>query len=141
MELQPLHFFFFQAEDGIRDTSVTGVQTCALPIFAFPTVRQFSTATAVLWSRSLSGNSSSRATFERNVRLVGAVAAPNEPNIGRYKTGCGVGIDAFASPIRLHEIKPPLTIISGFTPKKAGRHKTRSATLPGSIEPTCCAIP
>src|SRR5437762_8582466 len=28
-------FFFFQAEDGIRDTSVTGVQTCALPIFRF----------------------------------------------------------------------------------------------------------
>src|SRR5437763_16159170 len=26
--------FFFQAEDGIRDTSVTGVQTCALPIFS-----------------------------------------------------------------------------------------------------------
>src|SRR5437763_17023509 len=26
--------FFFQAEDGIRDTSVTGVQTCALPIYA-----------------------------------------------------------------------------------------------------------
>ena len=27
--------FFFQAEDGIRDTSVTGVQTCALPISIF----------------------------------------------------------------------------------------------------------
>src|SRR5262249_58036850 len=27
-----LLFFFFQAEDGIRDWSVTGVQTCALPI-------------------------------------------------------------------------------------------------------------
>src|SRR4030066_1849042 len=27
-------FFFFQAEDGIRDSSVTGVQTCALPILA-----------------------------------------------------------------------------------------------------------
>src|SRR2546430_5010033 len=26
------HFFFFQAEDGIRDLTVTGVQTCALPI-------------------------------------------------------------------------------------------------------------
>src|SRR5437879_12303462 len=26
------YVFFFQAEDGIRDTSVTGVQTCALPI-------------------------------------------------------------------------------------------------------------
>src|SRR2546430_4345931 len=28
-----LYFFFFQAEDGIRDLTVTGVQTCALPIF------------------------------------------------------------------------------------------------------------
>src|SRR2546430_6400904 len=28
------HFFFFQAEDGIRDLTVTGVQTCALPILA-----------------------------------------------------------------------------------------------------------
>src|SRR5438270_1659863 len=27
-------FFFFQAEDGIRDLTVTGVQTCALPICA-----------------------------------------------------------------------------------------------------------
>src|SRR2546429_5990083 len=26
-------FFFFQAEDGIRDVAVTGVQTCALPIY------------------------------------------------------------------------------------------------------------
>src|SRR5437763_974372 len=29
----PDKIFFFQAEDGIRDTSVTGVQTCALPIY------------------------------------------------------------------------------------------------------------
>src|SRR5205807_4472024 len=28
-----LMFFFFQAEDGIRDYKVTGVQTCALPIW------------------------------------------------------------------------------------------------------------
>ena len=27
-----IFFFFFQAEDGIRDIGVTGVQTCALPI-------------------------------------------------------------------------------------------------------------
>src|SRR5690606_39670621 len=36
-------FFFFQAEDGIRDFHVTGVQTCALPIFrveTYPTVHQ-----------------------------------------------------------------------------------------------------
>src|SRR5256886_4723201 len=29
-------FFFFQAEDGIRDLTVTGVQTCALPISEGP---------------------------------------------------------------------------------------------------------
>src|SRR2546422_9267930 len=29
---RPTKFFFFQAEDGIRDVAVTGVQTCALPI-------------------------------------------------------------------------------------------------------------
>src|SRR3989442_11045685 len=29
-------FFFFQAEDGIRDADVTGVQTCALPIYERP---------------------------------------------------------------------------------------------------------
>ena len=31
-----LFFFFFQAEDGIRDYKVTGVQTCALPIYVSP---------------------------------------------------------------------------------------------------------
>src|SRR2546427_10898272 len=31
-----LFFFFFQAEDGIRDLTVTGVQTCALPIYRLP---------------------------------------------------------------------------------------------------------
>src|SRR5882762_4572369 len=35
-------FFFFQAEDGIRDSSVTGVQTCALPIW--PRLRKSCTA-------------------------------------------------------------------------------------------------
>src|SRR5260221_6939979 len=32
-------FFFFQAEDGIRDHCVTGVQTCALPIWLMPRQR------------------------------------------------------------------------------------------------------
>src|SRR5256885_17095106 len=34
-----LLFFFFQAEDGIRDYKVTGVQTCALPISALAGTR------------------------------------------------------------------------------------------------------
>src|SRR5690349_23135662 len=35
-----MYYFFFQAEDGIRDLYVTGVQTCALPICTtLPTIR------------------------------------------------------------------------------------------------------
>src|SRR5439155_9131707 len=33
LSIIPVFFFFFQAEDGIRDGHVTGVQTCALPIY------------------------------------------------------------------------------------------------------------
>src|SRR5438270_9050637 len=40
------NFFFFQAEDGIRDLTVTGVQTCALPI-SRPSVLIFSSSTFV----------------------------------------------------------------------------------------------
>src|SRR2546429_4200908 len=36
MGLVSMFFFFFQAEDGIRDVAVTGVQTCALPISFAP---------------------------------------------------------------------------------------------------------
>ena len=52
-----------------------------------------------------------------------------------------MGIDALGSPIAATAISPPLRIISGFTPKKAGFQSTRSASLPGSIEPTSWAIP
>jgi len=38
--------FFFQAEDGIRDTSVTGVQTCALPICAATAYQKVAQAAA-----------------------------------------------------------------------------------------------
>src|SRR2546430_7581360 len=35
-----IFFFFFQAEDGIRDLTVTGVQTCALPISGLASAAQ-----------------------------------------------------------------------------------------------------
>src|SRR5207237_7064017 len=43
-----VHSFFFQAEDGIRDSSVTGVQTCALPICAVPIEVNFLNITAMM---------------------------------------------------------------------------------------------
>src|SRR5438309_10994638 len=50
------NFFFFQAEDGIRDGTVTGVQTCALPIFrcrTFP--RSYSAANRGNWRHRSTG--------------------------------------------------------------------------------------
>src|SRR3989442_11482727 len=49
-----LYFFFFQAEDGIRDADVTGVQTCALPIsqllrFPYQFPRRHRAARTVPW--------------------------------------------------------------------------------------------
>src|SRR2546429_7840965 len=41
--------FFFQAEDGIRDVAVTGVQTCALPIFIFTAATLSFSPWDVLW--------------------------------------------------------------------------------------------
>src|SRR5438445_7704648 len=50
-----LCFFFFQAEDGIRDIGVTGVQTCALPILlTFESERMNQSASNVSTSSSFS---------------------------------------------------------------------------------------
>src|SRR5205823_8007482 len=40
VDLRRVFRFFFQAEDGIRDKLVTGVQTCALPIFGLGITRR-----------------------------------------------------------------------------------------------------
>src|SRR5256884_2415661 len=45
-------FFFFQAEDGIRDVAVTGVQTCALPIY-LQTVKNSSPHTVSNYGKDL----------------------------------------------------------------------------------------
>src|SRR2546421_8301266 len=42
-------FFFFQAEDGIRDLIVTGVQTCALPILISPQAFTFTVKVSTGW--------------------------------------------------------------------------------------------
>src|SRR2546422_1173148 len=48
-----ISFFFFQAEDGIRDVAVTGVQTCALPIWTRATgqAHYHSRSRSALWRK------------------------------------------------------------------------------------------
>src|SRR5690625_7995552 len=58
-----MRFFFFQAEDGIRDGHVTGVQTCALPISALrcsATGRRTAPQCSITGRRSPSDRSGSR---------------------------------------------------------------------------------
>src|SRR2546426_8992842 len=71
-------FFFFQAEDGIRDYKVTGVQTCALPISVPGMVEMSSWCSAAILRTSgvdLRRNRSS------------AVSVPSPP----FPTGAGEG--------------------------------------------------
>src|SRR5207253_3623588 len=60
-------FFFFQAEDGIRDGHVTGVQTCALPISSSPSSR--SLAEMVATSTTCSGLSIGLLIFLSSVTI------------------------------------------------------------------------
>src|SRR5947209_16846473 len=55
-------FFFFQAEDGIRDIGVTGVQTCALPIFP-PPASSLRRSSATDWARGTSFEPWSQESF------------------------------------------------------------------------------
>src|SRR2546430_12596657 len=60
---QSCRIFFFQAEDGIRDLTVTGVQTCALPISRPNILISFRFVTAcgrVGWQPTLPGTSLNR---------------------------------------------------------------------------------
>src|SRR6266498_6042566 len=59
-------FFFFQAEDGIRDADVTGVQTCAPPILLFATL-------AVTTGRRFPHLVVPGAVLSPTTRLIGAV--------------------------------------------------------------------
>src|SRR5262249_60092798 len=77
--------FFFQAEDGIRDWSVTGVQTCALPIFSgamllWPLVRRGAGGAAVNTTRAIE-------LINREDALVLDVRDPGEYGAGHIQIG------------------------------------------------------
>src|SRR5690625_7147839 len=71
-------FFFFQAEDGIRDGHVTGVQTCALPI-SRSCCTSGPTSSRIAWSAA--GASSASGLAE--IRAVGRPARSEERRVGK----------------------------------------------------------
>src|SRR5436189_304204 len=96
--------FFFQAEDGIRDTSVTGVQTCALPISrsrvaatcSLASVRRCTGATAVRatirpsTTASPTPPSATSARINRRRRRVRSTSASERPSISALPAGARV---------------------------------------------------
>src|SRR5690606_39350381 len=78
---QPL-FFCFQAEDGIRDFHVTGVQTCALPIWpSGPCTGSTTTATETATDSSSTPLAPRTASSTRGGRIPGtASASRTEPS-------------------------------------------------------------
>src|SRR2546430_3363727 len=75
-------FFFFQAEDGIRDLTVTGVQTCALPIY--PRSINIPGTAKVVEARFLSGPAPRwQEGVPSRVTLAGWVTAADNPYFAR----------------------------------------------------------
>src|SRR3712207_9227213 len=68
---------FFQAEDGIRDIGVTGVQTCALPILAASTVSRMASHCGTPRRRAQAriGCTPTARTSARNTGAISAAAA------------------------------------------------------------------
>src|SRR5690606_39604984 len=80
------YVFFFQAEDGIRDFHVTGVQTCALPIstLSLIEIKEFSTKCAIGIDKKLS----KAYNIERNCKLCSKMKQQQQQQIkARYGFG------------------------------------------------------
>src|SRR5256885_4232830 len=75
-------FFFFQAEDGIRDYKVTGVQTCALPIY--PSARP-------LLARRQAAQGRPSRTAGEVVGGVGRLARRGGRGLGAHRPDCAAG--------------------------------------------------
>ena len=121
-------------------TAMSGVAAFS-GMSALPTPRVDRIAANRRRTSTCSGRRAASASSVTKYTEVAAAAAGAAPNIGRESSGCGVGMEALASPIRPQAIIPPLRTTCGRTPKNAGSHSTRSASLPTSTDPTSASSP
>src|SRR5699024_11226605 len=77
--------FFFQAEDGIRDRNVTGVQTCALPISTV-----IGTASCI-WVRPIFSTCEYSAPFARRVVIRWSIDSTRAGKVSRIPSRSAVG--------------------------------------------------
>ena len=72
---------------------------------------------------------------------IAAAALPKAPHWGRWSMGSQLERHAAPSPSPAQAMKPFLYTAAALIPKLLGAQITRSAIFPGSMEPTCSAIP
>src|SRR6266508_2462900 len=110
-----LFFFFFEAEDGIRDGHVTGVQTGALPISANPTISA-GRAPKIIRARM------SRPRWSVPKRWARPAASCDPGALSRFVMSCSVG-----SYPAIHDAPnaATITIITTTRPKRAVRRRAR----------------
>src|SRR2546425_8864601 len=75
--IECVSFFFFQAEDGIRDKLVTGVQTCALPISPGCSGRPRRPCAIKLIRPGAVADPNALERFEREVQITATLSHPN----------------------------------------------------------------
>src|SRR3989449_6086410 len=97
-----LFFFFFQAEDGIRDVAVTGVQTCALPISysTFQLVMRAEVTGLIDERGRVVGVHATRPDGPLEVRADLVVAADGRASVVREKAG-----------LRVQELGAPMDVL------------------------------
>src|SRR2546426_5117228 len=134
-----ISFFFFQAEDGIRDYKVTGVQTCALPI-SLPTGAWFLRRKAVRSARPSRAACVNSLSVRRRQRLwSGICAAARATDDLRRHERIGSSLHPGAEERGGHSLARVLGRAAGDQRVVAGRvcfrRRNQGAYRPGSSEP------
>src|SRR5215469_890126 len=128
-------FFFFQAEDGIRDLYVTGVQTCALPIACYRRecglrARQRAPENArplSLYPVEESGARSFTVPFRGHSRSGDKQTRMLMPGVGRFHKHL---LSKLRSPNRAIQLRPAWILIS---PTKHSRERARALEPKGAF--------
>src|SRR5256884_4534782 len=113
-------FFFFQAEDGIRDVAVTGVQTCALPILVL--------ASAAL-AACVQGEQQSRSadSTARNLTLAPTESTAALKDVPAPATEAAKPAPEMKAPVKKPvAAKPAPLMLAAGTPLPAPAHHTIS---------------